>query len=391
MENAHSMLQQPVSIYIHLPWCLHKCAYCDFNSHATDKTQFPEQQYTNQLITDLSLTAPLIAGRKVQSIFIGGGTPSLFSAQSIERILSECHRITQVTHDCEITLETNPGTFEYQKFSDFLAAGINRISIGVQSFNNQYLTALGRIHNANDAINAVQTADKIGFKNINVDLMFALPGQSLQDALKDVQMACAQPVNHISYYQLTLEPNTIFHRFPPKLPDDDTSWEIQTKGIEILKNAGFQRYEVSAYSQPDQQCIHNTNYWQYGDYLGIGAGAHSKITTSDGVLRNQRTRQPNSYMQAVSSHSHVIQQHMVSSDQLIFEFMLNNLRLTNGFSSSTFTQTTGLTWSQVEKQIQQRIDEGLIEKSHHQFQATPLGYQFLDDLTQKFLPIDSCA
>ncbi len=391
METAYAMLQQPVSIYIHLPWCLHKCAYCDFNSHATELNQFPEQHYTTQLITDLTLAAPLIGAREVQSIFIGGGTPSLFAPESIAKIISACRQLTNLSPQCEVTLETNPGTFEYEKFSEFLSAGVNRLSIGAQSFNNKHLTALGRIHDANEAIHAVETAHKIGFQNINVDLMFGLPEQSISEAMQDVVIACQQPVNHISYYQLTLEPNTVFHRFPPKLPDEDTSWDIQTQGIEMLSNAGYQRYEVSAYSQPHAECLHNTNYWKYGDYLGIGAGAHSKVTTKDGILRNQRTRQPTSYIQAVATNSHVLQQHFVSSDQCVFEFMLNHLRLANGFSVDNFTLSTGLAWSQIDSQVNAYVEEGLLEKVNNHYRASPLGYQFLDELTQRFLPADPCS
>jgi putative oxygen-independent coproporphyrinogen III oxidase len=386
MESAYLMQQQPVSIYIHLPWCLHKCAYCDFNSHATAPDQFPEQLYTQQLIADLTQAAPLIDGREVQSIFIGGGTPSLFSPESIANILSACSKLTQLKSSCEVTLETNPGTFELQKFAEFLAAGITRISVGAQSFNDGYLNALGRIHDASEALNALETAHKIGFKNINVDLMFGLPNQSIEDALNDIQIACQQPVNHISYYQLTLEPNTVFHRFPPSLPSDDTNWKIQTNAMQALTDAGYSQYEVSAYAQTNSQCVHNTNYWQYGDYLGVGAGAHSKITTKDGVLRNQRTRQPDSYIQAVPNQSHVLQQHLVASDQLIFEFMLNNLRLINGFNIDTFTRTTGLRWSQVEKQVDAHIEEKLMEKTNNQYRASSFGYQYLDELTQRFLP-----
>ena len=386
MESAYLILQQPVSIYIHLPWCLHKCAYCDFNSHATAPNQFPEQQYTQQLIADLTQAAPLIDGREVQSIFIGGGTPSLFSPESIAKILAACARLTQLKPECEITLETNPGTFEYQKFAEFLSAGINRISVGAQSFNNEHLTSLGRIHDASEAINALETAHEIGFKHINVDLMFGLPNQSVEDALVDIQMACRQNVDHISYYQLTLEPNTIFHRYPPKLPNEDTNYDIQVNGLQALEDAEYRRYEVSAYAQADAQCVHNTNYWQYGDYLGAGAGAHSKITTKEGILRNQRTRQPDSYIQAVIDRSHVLQQHLVDSDQLIFEFMLNNLRLVDGFTSETFTRTTGLCWSLAEHQVNAQIQQGLMEKTKHLYRASSHGYQYLDELTQRFLP-----
>tara|TARA_R110002096_G_scaffold25388_5_gene79440 strand:+ start:915 stop:2078 length:1164 start_codon:yes stop_codon:yes gene_type:complete len=386
MKTADSMQQHPVSIYIHLPWCLHKCAYCDFNSHATSVNQFPEQLYTQQLITDLTQSAPFIRERTVQSVFIGGGTPSLFSPESIAKILSACKHLTRLAPDCEVTLETNPGTFEYQKFAEFLSAGINRISVGAQSFNNKHLSALGRIHDAGEAINALETAHQIGFNNINVDLMFGLPDQSPEEALADIQTACQQKVNHISYYQLTLEPNTVFHRYPPRLPSEDINWEIQVNGLQILEAADFQRYEVSAFAHTNSQCVHNTNYWQYGDYLGIGAGAHSKITTHEGVLRNQRTRQPNSYIQAVFEQSHVLQQHFVASDQLIFEFMLNNLRLTEGFTTDLFSRTTGLDWSHVEPLVNVQIAEGLMERVNDRYRASAHGYQYLDELTQRFLP-----
>ena len=377
---------QPVSLYIHLPWCLHKCAYCDFNSHATRANEFPEALYTQQLITDLTLSVALIRERNVRSIFIGGGTPSLFSPESINRILSACRTQLELMPNCEITLETNPGTFECGKFSEFLSAGINRLSVGVQSFNDTSLTALGRIHNANEALEAIQTAHHIGFENINLDLMFGLPSQSMEDAENDILMACRQPVNHISYYQLTLEPNTVFHRYPPTLPNEDESWEIQTNALQVLDKAGFRRYEVSAYAREESRCVHNTNYWQYGDYLGIGAGAHSKVTTQDGVLRCQRTRQPDSYIQAVSTHTHVLKQHFITGDQLIFEFMLNNLRLVDGFMPDTFVKTTGLSWNDAEKRILPQIEAGLMEKAHGCYRASTHGYQYLDELIQRFLP-----
>lgn len=377
---------QPVSLYIHLPWCLHKCAYCDFNSHATRANELPEALYTQQLITDLTLSVALIRERNVRSIFIGGGTPSLFSPESINRILSACRTQLELMPNCEITLETNPGTFECGKFSEFLSAGINRLSVGVQSFNDTSLTALGRIHNANEALEAIQTAHHIGFENINLDLMFGLPSQSMEDAENDILMACRQPVNHISYYQLTLEPNTVFHRYPPTLPNEDESWEIQTNALQVLDKAGFRRYEVSAYAREESRCVHNTNYWQYGDYLGIGAGAHSKVTTQDGVLRCQRTRQPDSYIQAVSTHTHVLKQHFITGDQLIFEFMLNNLRLVDGFMPDTFVKTTGLSWNDAEKRILPQIEAGLMEKAHGCYRASTHGYQYLDELIQRFLP-----
>lgn len=386
MNEASTAIHLPISLYIHLPWCLHKCAYCDFNSHATDMDSLPEQSYLQALLADLHYATKTIAQREVQSIFIGGGTPSLFSPASIEKILVACQQSIRLHPDCEITLETNPGTFEYQKFSEFLAAGVNRLSIGVQTLNDKHLKSLERIHDRQEAINAIQTAARIGFTNINADLMFGLPKQSINDALEDIQTLCELPLTHISYYQLTLEPNTVFHRFPPDLPDEDTNWTIHNNGIEVLAKHGFERYEVSAYAHHDLQCVHNMNYWQFGDYLGIGAGAHSKLTTANGITRSQRVRQPNSYMQTVSTNSHIIQEHNIESEALIFEFMLNNLRLTEGFKAQGFTYFTGLEWSEVEPRILAFIEDGLLEKSHGYYRATPLGYRFLDEVTQRFLP-----
>ena len=382
MPNAW---QQPLSLYIHLPWCLHKCAYCDFNSHATSINQFPETEYVKVLITDLTQHANQIGTRKIQSIFIGGGTPSLFSPESIHKILSACRQTLTLSEQCEITLETNPGTFEYQKFSEFLSAGINRISIGAQSFNDHHLAALGRIHNASEAEHAIDTARSIGFKNINVDIMFGLPDQSIEEALADIRHACQRPVDHISYYQLTLEPNTIFHRFPPSIPSSDTSWEIQKNGIQMLADEGFSRYEVSAYSR-NMNCIHNLNYWQYGDYLGIGAGAHSKISFQDSVIRFQKPRQPESYMHAVSTNTQTVQYRNLGSDDLIFEFMLNSLRLAEGFSVDTFLAATGVEWQSIEAEIMQLVEKQWLIVENSQVKTTPLGYRFLDEVVEKFLP-----
>ena len=385
------MQSPPLSLYIHLPWCLHKCAYCDFNSHATEADAFPEKDYTHRLIADLVQASIQTKDRQVQSIFIGGGTPSLFSPQAIASILTACKQHTQLTENCEITLETNPGTFEADKFSEFLACGINRLSIGVQSFNDDYLEALDRIHSSHEALNAIQTAQDIGFKNINIDLMFALPEQRIEDAIADVSTACQQEVNHISYYQLTLEPNTVFYRFPPRLPSEEDSWQIQQQGMEKLNNAGFQRYEVSAFCKPDAQCVHNTNYWQYGDYLGMGAGAHSKLTLGEKITRQQRPRQPDSYIKAVNENSHVINLKTVSSDELVFEFMLHNLRLREGFTQTHFCSVTGLAFSTIEPKINRCVEEDLLMLQNDHIKATDLGYRFLDEITEKFLPDNSCS
>lgn len=379
-------LSSAVSLYIHLPWCLHKCAYCDFNSHAVEVNSLPESDYTQAIIDDLKLASADIRDRPVQSIFIGGGTPSLLSARAIEIILQACMEYTAVSATCEITLETNPGTFEYQKFKDFHAAGINRLSIGAQSFNDVYLQALGRIHDAGNALQAIETAAAIGFDNINIDIMFGLPRQTLSEAIEDVRIAVQQPVQHISYYQLTLEPNTIFHRFPPPIPDSDLQWEMQECALQMLTEYGFGRYEVSAYKRENHQCVHNKAYWQYQDYLGIGAGAHTKLTLDGAILRQQRTRQPGSYLNAVSSQQHVVKSHQVSPAEQVFEFMLNNLRLCQGFTQAHFKATTSADWQDVQPLINELIEQNLLDHDGMYYKASPLGYRFLDQITAKFLP-----
>ena len=382
---------QSYSLYIHLPWCLHKCAYCDFNSHAINPQGFPEQQYMQALLEDLKHACEPLQDRTVRSIFIGGGTPSLFSAASIHQLMEACRAHTRLTDDCEVTLETNPGTFETDKFKEYLSAGVNRLSIGAQSFNDKYLQALGRIHSADNALNAIQTASAIGFNNINIDLMFGLPNQTLEDAISEVQLAVQQPVQHISYYQLTLEPNTVFHRFPPPLPSTDTQWEMQLAALPILHDSGYQRYEVSAYAQHNAQCRHNMAYWQYNDYVGIGAGAHSKISLynsnqPNSVFRHQRTRQPDSYMRAVKEQKHIIKQSSVPPSEQIFEFMLNNLRLIDGFDTQKVHINTQIDWSVLEPMLVQLMDEGLIDYHANRVKASELGYRFLDQLTERFLP-----
>ena len=375
----------PLSLYIHLPWCLHKCPYCDFNSHATKADEFPEEDYVRFLIADLIDAIPLLNERKIISIFFGGGTPSLFAPESIAKILNSCDKYLSLKQDCEITLETNPGTFEYQKFAELLASGINRLSIGVQSFQQKFLSSLERIHSAEDALTAIDTAKQIGFKNINIDLMFGLPGQSVHEAIEDVQIACSQEIEHVSFYNLTLEPNTIFHRFPPVLPSDEECWQMQAQGVQLLEANGYQRYEVSAYAKKHQQCQHNYNYWQYGDYLGIGAGAHSKITTQQGILRFERPKQPTSYMDAVHQHLPPLRERYLDSDALVFEFMLNNLRLCKGLTPNQFSNFTGISWDSVEQRCDELIQEGLLTKHDDQLHTTVMGYRFLDTVTERFL------
>ncbi len=378
--------QPSFSLYIHLPWCVHKCAYCDFNSHASSIENLPEQRYLQALLHDLRLACEPLKDRTVHSIFIGGGTPSLFSAPAIDQLLAACRSHAHLADHCEITLETNPGTFEISKFEQFLAAGINRLSIGVQSFNDKYLQALGRIHDSHNALNAIQTASAIGFDNINIDLMFGLPNQTLKDAIEEVQLAVQQPVQHISYYQLTLEPNTVFHRYPPPLPHSDIQWEMQLAAQTILHDASFSRYEVSAYAQKDARCQHNMAYWQYHDYLGVGAGAHSKITCNDTITRQQRARQPESYMRAVATDTHIVKQSHVSPEEQIFEFMLNNLRLTQGFERQQLLKLTQIDWCALEPMLVQLMNEGLMEYHQGHYKASSLGYRFLDHITERFLP-----
>lgn len=352
-----------------------------------DASALPEHRYIDSLILDLQQSHTQFNQRTIKSIFFGGGTPSLFSASSLDRVLSACRELIPITPDCEITLETNPGTFEAEKFAEFLACGINRLSIGVQSFDDTLLRKLERIHSAKEAIDAIETAQFIGFSNINIDLMFGLPGQTMDAAKADIQQACAQQVNHISYYQLTLEPNTRFYRYPPQdLPDQDKSCDIQNYGIGQLAQAGYSRYEVSAFSRANRQCQHNLNYWRFGDYLGIGAGAHSKLSYASTIFRNQRVRQPDSYMHSVPLEQHIIREKTLSQEELIFEFLLNNLRLVNGFSVAAFSAVTGLQQQILLSALAPAMEENLVAQQQQQIRATEKGFRFLDELLQRFLP-----
>lgn len=387
MSLSPQLLQKDFSLYIHLPWCLHKCPYCDFNSHATQINALPEQRYIESLITDLQQSCQSLQHRKVKSIFIGGGTPSLFSPAAVDTVLTTCKQFFALTPDCEITLETNPGTFEFQKFAEFFDIGINRLSIGVQSFDDKLLQNLERIHASAEAISAIETARAIGFTNINIDLMFGLPEQTSITAGADILQACEQQVDHISYYQLTLEPNTKFYRYPPqRLPDEESCWQMQCNGVQQLHRAGYHRYEVSAYAKDRRQCQHNLNYWQFGDYLGVGAGAHSKITTPEAVTRHQRTRQPESYMNAVGKNEHIVHQRVLTQEELVFEFLLNNLRLVDGFQIESFSHHTGLATPILEQAVDQAIADKLLEIRLRHIRATETGYRFLDELLQRFLP-----
>ena len=373
----------PLSLYIHIPWCVRKCPYCDFNSHEA-RGDVPEAAYVDALIRDLELSLPLIWGRKVYSVFIGGGTPSLFSAQAMDRILSTVRMLLPLDVNAEITLEANPGTVEADKFKGFRDAGVNRLSLGIQSFNETHLKALGRIHNADEARRAVDIAQN-HFDNINLDLMYALPQQTLEQAEQDVRIALEYAPQHLSCYHLTLEPNTLFHRYPPSLPDDDASSEMQQRIEQLLAEHGYQHYETSAFAQPKKQSRHNVNYWQFGDYLGIGAGAHSKISSHDTVLRQARYKQPQAYLDQVRLGAPVQTEQKLSRDDLCFEFMMNALRLNDGFATELFTERTSLPLLLIRSELEQAEKRGLLMRDIQRIAPTELGRRFLNDLLEIFL------
>ena len=372
-----------MSLYIHIPWCVRKCPYCDFNSHEA-KSDLPEQQYVAALIRDLELALPQIWGRKVYTVFIGGGTPSLFSAQSIETILNTVRMLLPLDVNAEITLEANPGTVEVSKFAGYREAGVNRLSLGIQSFNDAHLKALGRIHGANEARRAVEIAQQ-HFDNINLDLMYGLPQQTVAEAEADVRTALEFAPQHLSCYHLTLEPNTLFHRYPPALPDDDVSSEMQQRIEQLLATQGYQHYETSAFAQPKKQSRHNLNYWQFGDYLGIGAGAHSKLSFHNKVLRQMRHKQPQAYIEAVARDAPLQTEHEVGRDQLPFEFMMNALRLNAGVAATLFTERTSLPLLLIQRELEQAQQRGLLLVDLKRIAPTTLGQRFLNDLLQVFL------
>ena len=370
-----------------MPWCAQKCPYCDFNSHQS--SSFDEAAYITALIEDLTQDLPLVWGRSINSIFIGGGTPSLFSAASMQQLMSQLRACLNFSPAIEITLEANPGSADEANFEGYLEAGINRLSIGVQSFENASLKALGRIHDSHQALSAFNTARRVGFENINLDLMFALPEQTLKLAENDILQAIELQPDHISHYQLTIEPNTRFHQHTPaQLPDDDLSWDMQLHCQDLLARHGYQQYEISAYSQVQRQSRHNLNYWQFGDYLGIGAGAHGKITlpAENRVIRRQRLRQPQQYLNS-AAQNRVSQQQALSAQDLIFEFMLNALRLTQGFDLSLFEQHSGMLSSVLHATLQQAEQLGLIEKQQNHLRPSELGLRFHNDLQALFLDV----
>lgn len=373
----------PLSLYVHFPWCVRKCPYCDFNSHEV-KGGFPEEEYLAALRADLESALPLIWGRKIYTIFIGGGTPSLMSAAGLDRLLSDVRMLLPLDGAAEITMEANPGTFEAEKFKSYRTSGINRLSIGIQSFDPRHLQALGRIHDGDEARRAVEIA-RANFDNFNLDLMYALPSQTLAEARRDVATAIDFAPPHLSLYHLTLEPNTYFAKYPPVVPDDDASAEMQDMIEQLTAAAGYTHYEVSAYAQPGRQARHNLNYWEFGDYLGIGAGAHSKLSFPHRVIRQVRYKQPKSYLEHARSGSVVHEEYEIERGELGFEFMLNALRLNAGFEVNLFAERTGLTLNVIEKALNRAEQKGLLYRDHKVIKPTDLGRRFLNDLQQMFL------
>lgn len=373
----------PLSLYIHIPWCVRKCPYCDFNSHEA-KQDIPEAAYVDALIQDLEQSTPLIWGRKIHSVFFGGGTPSLFSGESIDKILSHVRMLTPLEYGAEITLEANPGTVDTAHFKAYKEAGVNRVSLGIQSFDDRYLKALGRIHDTEQAQQAAQLAIDT-FERVNLDVMYALPEQSLEDALHDADIACQLKPAHLSFYHLTLEPNTAFHRTPPSLPDDDTSATMQEEIEQRLAHHGYVNYETSAFAQPGMQCKHNLNYWTFGDYLGIGAGAHSKLSFHDKLIRQSRHKHPKRYMEFVPQGTAVDQEWRIEQNALGFEFMMNALRLHDGFSPDLFQQRTGLPLITIRDKLQAAVQQGLLEHQDTRIRPTLKGRRFLNNLLEMFL------
>jgi putative oxygen-independent coproporphyrinogen III oxidase len=396
----------PLGLYVHLPWCVRKCPYCDFNSHELGRDVIPiaapggapsaasvstslspelESEYVRALVADLESALPQVWGRRVHSVFLGGGTPSLFSASAVDTLLSAFRARLPLAPDCEITLEANPGTFEAAKFRGYRAAGVNRLSIGVQSFDPRRLQALGRIHGADEALRAIEIARE-SFDNVNLDLMYALPEQTPDEAQADIAAALAAGTTHLSFYHLTLEPNTVFHRYPPALPDEDSAAQMQDAIGAALDAAGYAHYETSAWARPGRECRHNLNYWRFGDYLGIGAGAHSKLSFPERVVRSARVKQPREYLKRAPLGEAVHESHEVERVDLVFEFMLNALRLTEGFAVPSFVERTGLQIAAAEKPLARAEARGLIVRDRERIRATELGRRFLNDLLELFLP-----
>ncbi len=375
----------PLSLYIHLPWCVKKCPYCDFNSHTFNNFEQQEKNYIDALIKDMEFESLRIQGREIQTIFFGGGTPSLFSVSGIKNILDAVKKYFTVSQNVEITLEANPGTVEAEKFKGFYQAGVNRLSIGVQSFSDKKLSALGRIHNSTEAEKAIDIAINSGFSNFNIDLMYGLPNQTHEESLHDLLKAIEYQPSHISWYELTIEPNTVFYSKPPKLPDDSKVWDMHLAGKEILEKAGYKQYEVSAYGKI--QCQHNINYWQFGDYLGLGAGAHGKLTNLQTmqVERFARVKLPQSYIDKSASSTMIAEHRVLTESDLVFEFMLNAFRLSDGFELRLFEQCTGLNKDRVSSQLQIAEQNNWIINEDGLVKTTLLGKQYLNEVIGLFL------
>jgi oxygen-independent coproporphyrinogen-3 oxidase len=374
----------PLSLYVHFPWCVRKCPYCDFNSHQASG-ELPEDAYLDAVRADLESALPLIWGRKIFTVFIGGGTPSLMSARGLDRLMSDIRALLPLDGAAEITMEANPGTFEAEKFRSYRTSGINRLSIGIQSFNGRHLQALGRIHDGDQARRAIEIAQN-SFDNFNLDLMYALPAQTLAEAEADLATALSFAPPHLSMYHLTMEPNTEFAKYPPALPDDDESAGMQDMIAERTAAAGFRHYEVSAYARPGREARHNLNYWQFGDYLGVGAGAHSKLSFPHRVIRQARYKMPATYMQQAMAGNAVHQENEVSRGELGFEFMLNAMRLNGGVEPRMFAERTGLSLNAIEGRLNAAEAKGLLYRDHMLIRPTGLGQRFLNDLQEMFLP-----
>ena len=377
----------PLSLYVHMPWCVRKCPYCDFNSHAAPEG-LPAEEYIRALVADLEQDLPLAWGRPVGSIYFGGGTPSLFSADQIAEFLAATRARLKLRPDVEITLEANPGTIEHDSFSAYAQAGVNRVSLGVQSFDDDLLKSIGRIHGQKEIEQSLVSLKIAGISNFNIDLMYALPGQNPAQSRRDIELAINADPAHISFYQLTIEPNTAFAAQPPVLPVDDIAWDMQQAGLEMLEAAAFGQYEISAFAQTGLQSRHNMNYWRYGDFLAVGAGAHGKVTLpAEGkVRRYAKHRHPRRYLQGLESGDWLAESRLLSSEERVFEFFLNQLRLKQGVYIDDFSARTGLPWQVVESRVQQAVDKGLLEVHHARVRPTGLGWKFVNDIQQMFLP-----
>ena len=386
-EHIRLTALPPLSLYVHFPWCVRKCPYCDFNSYTCRGKALPqalEEAYLDALRADLEHALPLVWGRPVHTVFIGGGTPSLLSAAGLDRLLCDVRALLPLDADAEITLEANPGAFEAAKFAQFRASGVNRLSIGIQSFNDAHLAALGRIHDANEARKAAESAART-FDNFNLDLMFALPQQTFAQCQADIETALACVPSHLSLYHLTLEAETLFAKFPPALPDEDAAADMQDWIHERMTAAGYEHYEVSACAKPRQRCRHNLNYWHFGDYLGIGAGAHAKLSFPERIVRQMRYRHPAAFIEHARAGNAVQEEHAVSAHDLPFEFMLNALRLVNGFPAHEFAERTGLSIASIEAPLREAERRGLLVRDHEKMMTTPFGQRFLNDVQTLFL------